>query len=138
MPLGHFVLSTDVSLRANMTVEAEINAFDDEYDVRIEELRNEPYFDGTALKIKTSLRVSVSMMNDPQSYIVLETLLDGVEPRQGRYPISRYEFETVETNARNYVIRNLLNERACRIFDAAIVYSNAHFFSQINKVNKLD
>lgn len=51
MPLGHFVLSTDVSLRANMTVEAEINAFDDEYDVRIEELRNEPYFDETALKI---------------------------------------------------------------------------------------
>ena len=32
MLLGHFVLSTDVSLRANMTVEAEINAFDDEYD----------------------------------------------------------------------------------------------------------
>lgn len=129
MPLGHSVLSTDLSLRANMTVEAEINAFDDEYDVRIEELKNEPYFDGTALKIKTSLRVSVSMMNDPQSYIVLETLLDGVEPRKGRYPISRYEFETVETNARNYVIRNLLNERACRIFDAAIVYSHAHFFT---------
>lgn len=129
MPLGHFTLSTDVSLRANLTVEAEINAFDDEYDVRIEELKNEPYFDGTALKIRTLLKVSVSMMNDPGSYTVLETLLDGVEPRKGRYPISKYEFETVETNARNSMIRNLLNERACRIFDAAIVYSHAHFFA---------
>ena len=129
MPLGHFVLSTDVSLRANLTVEAEINAFDNEYDVKIEELRNEPYFDGFSLKIKTLLRVSVSMANDPGSYTVLETLLDGVEPRKGRYPISRYEFETVETNARNSIIRNLLNERACRIFDAAIVYSHAHFFT---------
>ena len=129
MPLGHSVLSTDLSLRANMTVEAEINAFDDEYYVRIEELKNEPYFDGNALKIKTSLRQILSMMNDPQSYIVLETLLDGVEPRKGRYPISRYEFETVETDARNYVIRNLLNERACRIFYAAIVYSHSHLFT---------
>lgn len=129
MPLGHFVLSTDVSLRANMTVEAEINAFDDEYDVRIEELRNEPYFDGTALKIKTSLRVSVSMMNDPQSYIVLETLLDGVEPRQGRYSISRYEFELAEVNTRNAQTKNMLIEGASRSFDAAIVYSRAHFFA---------
>lgn len=129
MTLGHFVLSTDVSFRANMTVEAEINAFDYEYDVRIEELRNEPYFDGTALKIKTSLRVSVSMMNDPQSYIVLETLLDGVEPRQGQYPISRYEFELAEVNTRNAQTKNILIEGASRSFDAAIVYSHAHFFA---------
>ena len=129
MPLGHFVLSTDVSLKANMTVEAEIDAFDSDFDVRIEELRNEPYFDGTALKIKTLLRISVSLAGDPESYAIFETLLDGVEPRRGRYSISRYEFELVESNARNSISRNVLEEKACRAFDAAIVYSHAHFFT---------
>lgn len=42
MPLGHFVVSTNLSMRANMTIEAEVDAFDNSFDVRIEELRNEP------------------------------------------------------------------------------------------------
>lgn len=129
MPLGHFTVSTDLSMRANMTIEAEVDAFDNSFDVRIEELRNEPYFDGTALKIKTFLRIAVSLAEDPESYVVFEALLDGVEPRRGRYPISRYEFEVVETNARNSISKDLLNNEAPRAFDAAIVYSHAHFFA---------
>lgn len=129
MPLGHFVVSTDLSMRANMTIEAEVDAFDNRFDVRIEKLRNEAYFDGFALKIRSLLRVSVALAEDPESYVVFETLLDGVEPRKGRYPISRYEFEVVETNARNSITKDLLNEEAPRAFDAAIVYSHAHFFT---------
>lgn len=56
-------------------------------------------------------------------------MLDGVEPRRGRYPISRYEFEVVETNARNFMTKDLLNKEAIRSFDVAIVYSHAHFFA---------
>ena len=129
MSLGHFTLSTDLSMRANMTIEAEVDAFDNSFDVRIEELRNEPYFDGTALKIKTFLRIVVSLAEDPESFIVLKTMLNSVEPRKGRYPISRYEFEIVETNARNSITKDLLNKEAIRSFDAAIVYSHAHFFA---------
>ena len=129
MPLGHFTLSTDLSMRANMTIEAAVDAFDNNFDVRIEELRNEPYFDGTALKIKTFLRIVVSLAEDPESFVVLESMLDGVEPRRGRYPISRYEFEIVETNARNSITKDLLNKEAIRAFDVAIVYSHAHFFA---------
>ena len=129
MPLGHFVVSTDLSMRAVMTIETEIDAFDNDFDVRIEESRNEPYFDGAALKIKTLLRISVSLAEDPESYAIFETFLDGVEPRQGRYPISRYEFETVEINARNSISKDILNENACKAFRAAIVYSHAHFFT---------
>lgn len=129
MPLGHFVVSTDLSMRAVMTIETEIDAFDNDFDVRIEELRNEPYFNEAALKIKTLLRISVSLAEDPESYVVFEVLLDGVEPRQGRYPISRYEFETVEINARNSISKDILNENACKAFRAAIVYSHAHFFT---------
>ena len=129
MPLGHFTVSTDLSMRANMTIEAEVDAFDNSFDVRIEELRNEPYFDGTALKIRTLLKISVALAEDPDSYCVFQALLDGVEPRRGRYAISRYEFEVVETNARNSIIKDLLNKEALRAFDAAIVYSHAHFFA---------
>ena len=129
MPLGHFVVSTDLSMRANMTIEAEVDAFDNRFDVRIEELRNEAYFDGAALKIKTFLRIIVSLAEDPESFVTVEAMLDGVEPRRGRYPISRYEFEVVETNARNSITNDLLNKEAIRSFDAAIVYSHAHFFA---------
>lgn len=101
MPIGHFVKSTDLSMRANMTIEAEIDVFDNNFDVKIEELRNEAYFDGFALKIKSLLRVSVALAEDPEAYVIFETLIDGVEPRRGQYPISRYEFELAEVNARN-------------------------------------
>ena len=127
MPLGHFVVSTDLSMRANMTIEAEIDVFDNNFDVRIEELRNEAYFDGFALKIKSLLRVSVALAEDPESYAVFESILNGVEPRRGRYPISRYEFEVVETNARNEETKNMLIKEAPRAFEADIVYSHAHF-----------
>lgn len=129
MPLGHFVKSTDLSMRASMTVEAEVDAFDNSFDVKIKELRNEPYFDGTSLKIKTFLKIAVSLSEDPESYSIFEAILNGVEPRKGRYPISRYEFEVVETNARNERTKNLLIDEASRSFDAAIVYSHAHFFA---------
>lgn len=129
MPLGHFVKSTDLSMRANMTIEAEIDAFDNDFDVKIEELRNEAYFDGFALKIKSLLRVSVALAEDPESYVIFETLIDGVEPRRGQYPISRYEFELAEVNTRNAQTKNMLIEGASRSFDAAIVYSHAHFFA---------
>ena len=129
MPLGHFVVSTDLSMRANMTIEAEIDAFDNNFDVKIEELRNEAYFDGFALKIKSLLRVSVALAKDPESYVLFEALLDGVEPRRGRYSISRYEFEAVESNARNSIVKDLLNNEAPRAFDSAIVYLHAHFFA---------
>lgn len=112
-----------------MTIDAEIDAFDDRFEVRIEELRNEPYFDRTALKIKTLLRVSVALAEDPDSYAIFESLLDGVEPRKGRYSISKYEFEAVESNARNSITKDLLNNEASRAFDAAIIYSHAHFFT---------
>ena len=110
-----------------MTIEAEIDVFDNNFDVKIEELRNEAYFDGFALKIKSLLRVSVALAEDLESYVIFETLIDGVEPRRGQYPISRYEFEIVEVNARNSINKNILNEEAPRAFDAAIVYSHAHF-----------
>lgn len=128
MPLRHFAISRDLSMRAIMTIEAEINVFNNNFDVRIEELLNEPYFDGTALKIKTFLRIIVSLAEDPESYSVFESLIQGIEPRQGRYPISRYEFDLVESNSRDSISRDLLNEEAPRVFNAAIVYSNAHFF----------
>lgn len=127
MPLGHLVVSTDLSMRANMTIEAEIDAFDNNFDVRIEELRNEAYFDGFALKIKSLLRVSVALAEDPESCVVFEAILNGVEPRRGRYPISRYEFEVAETNARNEETKNMLIKEALRSFEADIVYSHAHF-----------
>ena len=44
MPIGHFTVSTDLSMRANMTIEAEVDAFNNMFDVKIEELRNESIF----------------------------------------------------------------------------------------------
>lgn len=129
MPLGHFVSTADLSFRASMTVEAEIDAFDNNFDVRIEEFRNEHYLDGHSLKIKTLLRVSVSLAEDLDSNIVSEFVIEGTEIRRLRYSISRYEFNIVEVNARNEETKNMLIEEAPRAFEADIVYSNVHFLA---------
>lgn len=129
MPIGDFTVLDQIDFRASISAEVEVQAYDNTVSVSVEEFKNEMYFDGLSFKIRSLLRIKIALSEDPDSYVIAENLLEGIEPKKGRYPVSRYDFEIVEDSIRNESMRNDFEHGSVRSFNAARVYSHAHFFT---------